>query len=122
MKEFNLEEVKAGKPVCTRNGDNVRIISYDFKNGDYPIIGLVTSDDKSEYIVTYTEKGFYSNSNNESSYDLFMQPTIKTGWINLCRSSSELTKVFPKIYKSESEANSRRPFNIITTIPIQWEE
>lgn len=34
MKEFNLEEAKAGKPVCTRDGHEVRILCYDAKGGD----------------------------------------------------------------------------------------
>lgn len=29
MKPFNLEEAKAGKPVCNREGNDVRIICFD---------------------------------------------------------------------------------------------
>lgn len=29
MKPFNLEEVKAGKSVCNRDGNDVRIICFD---------------------------------------------------------------------------------------------
>ena len=30
-KPFNLEEAKAGRPVCTRNGQEVRIICFNAK-------------------------------------------------------------------------------------------
>ena len=29
MKPFNLEEAKAGKPICTRDGRRVEIISFE---------------------------------------------------------------------------------------------
>ena len=32
MKEFNLEQAKAGKPVCRRDGKKARIICYDAKS------------------------------------------------------------------------------------------
>lgn len=32
MKPFNLEEAKAGKPVCTRDGRRVEIISFENPN------------------------------------------------------------------------------------------
>ena len=42
FKPFDLEQAKAGKPVCTRDGRKARIICFDTKTlGDYPIIALV---------------------------------------------------------------------------------
>lgn len=58
MEPFNLEEAKAGKPVCTRDGRNARIICYDYKNDVYPIIALVETDG-SESIFSCTIKGEY---------------------------------------------------------------
>lgn len=60
LREFNLEAAKAGKPVCTRDGRNVRILGFDAK-GRKPISALVESrDGKDEEIVSYTNEGkFY---------------------------------------------------------------
>lgn len=41
MKPFNLEEAKAGKPVCTRDGYDARILCFDAKNPYYPVVALV---------------------------------------------------------------------------------
>jgi hypothetical protein len=40
MKPFNLEEAKAGKPVCTRDGKRVEIISFENPNSVYPILAI----------------------------------------------------------------------------------
>lgn len=44
MKPFNLEEAKAGKPVCTRDDRRVEILSFDNPNNGYPILARVFSD------------------------------------------------------------------------------
>ena len=47
MKPFNLEEAKAGAPVCTRDGKDVVIIDYNYKcaydeyDGNILLIGKV---------------------------------------------------------------------------------
>ncbi len=43
MKPFNLEEAKAGKPVCTRDGRRVEIISFENPSDNYPILAKVFS-------------------------------------------------------------------------------
>lgn len=41
MKPFNLEEAKAGKPVCNRMGNDVRIICDNKKDSTgYSIVAL----------------------------------------------------------------------------------
>ena len=72
MKPFNLEEAKAGKPVCTRDGRKVRIICFDRKDNT-PIVEIlqcVHNDGKCFH---------YDTSNN----DLMMLPEKKEGWILL---------------------------------------
>ena len=47
MRPFNLEEAKAGKSVCTKDGKDVRIICFDRKNIiNCPIVALIS---KSSY-------------------------------------------------------------------------
>ena len=42
LKPFDIQKAREGKPVCTRDGRNVRIICFDAK-GDYPIVALIES-------------------------------------------------------------------------------
>lgn len=41
FKPFDLEQAKAGKPVCTRDGRKARIICFDLKNGNHPIVAVI---------------------------------------------------------------------------------
>lgn len=70
MKPFNLEEVKAGKPVCTRDGRKARIVCWD-KKSEFPIIALV-EEDEMERCINYTKEGYYNPDGAESKNDLFM--------------------------------------------------
>lgn len=41
LKPFDLEAAKTGKPVCTRDGRKARIICFDKKDINYPIVALI---------------------------------------------------------------------------------
>lgn len=72
MKPFNLEEAKAGAPVCTREGNPARIICFDVKDINFPIVALMGSPTlDSEHVVTYRLNGQYVGG-YDSKYDLFM--------------------------------------------------
>lgn len=65
-KPFNLEEAKAGKPICTRVGHKARIICFDAKTlCDYPIIALVENAGNSIYeaICSFSNEGEYRKGN-----------------------------------------------------------
>ncbi len=73
MKEFNINEAKAGAKVVTRNGRKVRIICFDRKSGKLPgkIIALVSGySNKFEQIVQYDLDGRQVDFIN--CLDLFM--------------------------------------------------
>lgn len=84
LKPFDLEAAKAGKPVCTRDGRKVRIISFDrkflFKGVSYPIIALVEDTAKEETIYGYNEKGKVLIE-DDATYkdDLMMLPPEERG-------------------------------------------
>lgn len=87
MKPFNLEEAKAGKPVCTRDGRDVRILCFDVKNENFPIIALVhNSIGNVEYDCSYTNDRFCVSSEHESIDDLMMKGEKKQGWLAIYRS------------------------------------
>lgn len=74
MKEFNINEAKAGAPVITRNGRKVRILCYDRKSGQHPgkIIALVMGhSNRFEQIVQYDLEG--NQVDLVTSLDLFMR-------------------------------------------------
>ena len=72
MKPFNLDEAKAGNAVCTRDGRKARIICYDRKDTDYPIVALIDFESDGECITTCNLTGKYIGGTSNSQYDLFM--------------------------------------------------
>ena len=121
MREFNLEKAKAGKPVCTRGGNPVRIISFDRKSvdNDFPIVALVSTSKDNEFVDTYRNDGRYLKDTSIS--DLMMVSEKHEGFINIyningayCAGDIYNTKEEAKQYKDKSE--------YITTIKIEWEE
>ncbi len=76
MKAFDLEEAKAGKPVCTRNGSPARIICFDKKpigRDRDSIVALVhDSKDETEIAFYYPMSGLYFGEGFESENDLMM--------------------------------------------------
>ena len=62
MKPFNLDLAKAGHPVCTVDGRKARIVCFDRKIADYPLVVLIeTRNGVEETICTYTEEGKFHN-------------------------------------------------------------
>lgn len=122
MKPFNLEEAKAGKPVCTRGNKPARVICFDCKDKQYPIVALVVNGYQ-ESVYRYTAKGKIATG-FDNSLDLMMLPEKKHGWINLYRSDSGTVGSGSKIFKSESEAKQGRSGgeSYVTTVKIEWEE
>ena len=114
LKPFNLDAAKQGKPVCTRNGEKARIICFDLKNKDYPIIAAI-GDDYSETAFFYTTRGEVIKGNYESEKDLMMLPEKKEGWVNVYKE---------RCYESKEEAirHIAPGTHYIGTIKVEWEE
>lgn len=94
MKPFDLEEAKAGKPVCTRDGRKVEIISFEHPIKGYPILAKVFfgKDDYEEF--TFTESGTFFVADKESEADLMMtedETEIPSLWMQSC--TEENTKI-----------------------------
>lgn len=93
MKPFNLEEAKAGKPVCTRDGRRVEIIFFENPNNVYPILARVFSDNIDYIDFCYNQEGYFFNDNRGSEADLMMveDETIPSLWTQSC--TEENTKI-----------------------------
>ena len=84
MKPFNLEEAKAGKPVCTRDGRKAKIICFNDNNPLVKIIALVTQPDGFDYHYLYLENG--KNIILSETMNRFIRKTINLAkgacWMN----------------------------------------
>lgn len=122
MKPFDLEEAKAGKPVCTRDGRKVRIVCFD-RMGNYPIIGLIRKDDI-ERIYYFKENGGCT----DDFCELMMAPEKKEGWVNVYIKGDD-KRASCCIYPTKEEAiihatlpNGEFIKSYVTTTKIEWEE
>ena len=125
MKEFNLDEYlkNPSQKVITKDGKAVRIICTDAKQ-EYPVIGLLSLDDKSETTVYYKKNGRWL-ADNQDYWDLFFAPIKREGWINVYKGVIEnhLPYVGQKVYKSKEEAIRNKCSDYyFTTLKIEWEE
>ena len=126
MKPFNLEQAKAGAPVCTRNGQPVRIVCYVLKGyKDYPILALVESPVGVEATVSYALNG-HPSLYSGTGIDLMMASVKREGWVNLytCHSGATVTDQWA-LYPSEKEARSQIIEGsgvYVATVKIEWEE
>ena len=127
MKPFNLEQAKAGAPVCTRDGQPARIVCYDMKgHSNYPILALVENPNgKRESTISYTPSG-HQSLYSDTGIDLMMASVKLEGWVNLytCHSGATATDQCT-LYQSEKEARSQivEGFGVyVATVKIEWEE
>lgn len=126
LKPFDLEAAKAGKPVCTRDGRKVRILCYDLKGAEYPIVALVEAHDYlDESISTYDRNGRFDHD-RENKNDLMMLSWKKEGWVNVYKSYNVGKKIpcMASIYptKEEAKKSSVVGFDYVDTVKIEWEE
>jgi catechol 2,3-dioxygenase-like lactoylglutathione lyase family enzyme len=74
MNKEDIEKVKAGHPVQTRDGRKARVICWDLKNDRYSVVAIVCDNDE-ESVETYTESlKFRYDHENDPSWDLILSP------------------------------------------------
>ena len=125
MKEFNLEEAKAGKPVCTRDGEKARILAFDLNGYDgLSIVAAITHKDGCEATYEFCSNGqIYQDS--ITPIDLMMYTEKKQGWINVYKSASHRNRAVTwLVYETKEIAknNADKDDDYIGTFPFEWEE
>ena len=121
LKSFDLEAAKAGKPVCTRNGQKARIICFDFQSiENTPIVAAVQVTHKQEVIANYYEDG-RQFVDGISELDLIMLFEKKGGWVNVDKRSNG-DVIISKPYPTRDEAIHNSTELTIDTVNIEWEE
>lgn len=131
LKPFNLEEAKAGKLVCTRDGRKARIICFDRvtnSTNEYtgPLIVLVTNLNGDEKPFCYTENGNLAGDEYDNhKWDLMMLSEKKSGWANIVKGSDGCPHMGRGIFQSKEVAEDAiKAFSskLIDTIEIEWYE
>ena len=118
MRPFNLEEAKAGKGVCTRDGIPVDIITFNALPHDYPIWGILKGVEY-DRVLSYRTDGRHLT--NECDDDLMMATEKREGWINIYENNGRDT--YGAIYKTQKGAQMHAsPEGYVTTIKIEWEK
>lgn len=123
MKPFDLEAAKAGKPVCTRNGYEARIVCFDFHDFDKLCMVVAYKKGEVENLMFYDFDGKCRGEGMEN-YDLMMVTERKTGWINIYPSTDPKYDAFVGsgiVYKTKEEALSKATVYTLATIEIDWE-
>ena len=113
LKPFDIQKAREGKPVCTRDGRKARIICFDLKNDEYPIVAAVEND-SSETLFSYTTNGEIADG-IESDKDLMMLPEKKEGWIVIHKEAIYDKETAEKIARETTS-------NVIKIQKIEWEE
>ena len=126
MRPFNLEQAKAGAPVCTRDGRPVRIVCYDMKGyKSYPILALIENTNGVESPINYTLSG-HKSLYSDTGIDLLMASVKREGWVNLYTYPCGATATDQcTLYPSEKEARSqiRKVSGVyVATVKIEWED
>lgn len=111
LKPFNLEEARAGKPICTRDGSKA-IFLTTLQNKRFPVVAVVNCEQE-ENIYQYDINGICDE--NIDTLDLMMLPEKKEGWVNVYKDS---------VYDTKDEALMGRSDcrGYIDTINVSWEE
>jgi hypothetical protein len=134
MKKFDLEKAKAGAPVCTRDGKPVRIICWDAKDPNYPIVALVDNFD-TETAETYTDDGFWQKDKTDNELNLMMATVKHEGYVLIVKARysphillrnarsdfSAHCRIFPS-ERAAREAADAEKYTYEAIAHIEWEE
>ena len=122
---FNVELAKIGVKVQTADGRDVRIICYDRKCKDYPIVALVPDNTGTyENNLVYTVDGRFANEHTNEHLDLVMLVETKTIYINLYRTNKGLYYIHQDKFKDKDAARLTGKLSpeYIQTIEIEVED
>lgn len=117
-KPFDIQKAREGKPVCTRDGRNARIICFDCKDETFQIVALVSGSLGKEEIISYDKAGHSTTRDRDEM--LMMLPEKKEGWVNVYKDGCLLSA---RVYKTRKEAyDNASPCDYVDTVKIEWEE
>lgn len=127
LRPFDLEAAKAGEPVCTKDGREVRIICFNKSDKDeykLPIVALIKRYDGHEIIQLYDNDG-KCRVRETDDFELMMIPKKKKGWVNVYRKGNDTDERITEevVYKTRKEAFDKAlPKGYIDTVEVFWNE
>ncbi|MBX4189716.1 hypothetical protein KW791_00240 [Candidatus Parcubacteria bacterium] len=113
MKPFDLAKALAGEKVICRDGKEVTEIKK-FKNASNP---LVCYFEKIDLFSTHNLDGRHPD---DSQLDLFMAPTTRTYWANVCRAENH-NIYLSDIYRHEKEVIKDKATHVKVIKTISFE-
>jgi hypothetical protein len=121
MKQFNLEQAKAGKPVCTRDGRKSRILAYDVIG--HCSLAVAVDYEDGEYIHEAHANGSVYLVGT-SPRDLFMASEKKEGWFGIYSDGDNKTCCgpYPTKNKAENVIISPNSFRLVHSFHHEWVE
>jgi len=105
--------------VWTRDGREVKDLTYLPSMRLYKVVGVVKNDVCNEYeMISFTEEGLYS-AGEESKFDLFLEHHEREYWVNVYEGEAGI--FLGRICKSEKEVNctSCPGYKLIKTISFK---
>jgi hypothetical protein len=108
MENFNLEEAKAGKAICTENGKNARILSTDLKDVKYPVVVAVEDTPNHESVYCYDVLGNVDETFDNNELKLRMANMV---WVNVYNGFNCDGKFYPS--KEEAEKYRKEGFRTV---------
>ena len=122
---FNAELAKKGAKVQTADGRDVRILCYDRKSKDYPIVALVPNNTGNyENNLVYSIDGRYAKKHTNEHLDLVLLIETKTIYINMYLSHTRLFYLGQDKYKNKdaAELTGKSLPGYVKTIEIEVED
>ena len=130
---FDLEAAKAGRPVMTKMGDSVEIVSFEMHNPSYPIAAIITQRETGlQAVGSFTQDGrVFDEGGEESPGDLVMAPLEykDTFWINLYLGRNGRVMAGNGVFSSEAKAKEESclaafGLNYLDTVEVEveWHE
>lgn len=111
-----MSSLDLNKSITTVQGAPVRIVCVDRKCGRYPIIALITKDDGTEEIESYTEDGkFRKDQDDQHGRDLINATQQRRAWVNAYPDQTE-----DCLHLSRESANMEADPSRLGCIPIEY--
>lgn len=99
-RKFDFDAARAGAPVQTKRGEDVRIVRFDLKSTSHSIVAIVSCGNIEKAFV-YTKDGICRGTES----DLVMAPDKFEGWVNVYYDEQKMEFVTGvKIYATEGQA------------------
>lgn len=108
FKPFDVEKAKNGAKVLTRDGHEVRILSYNIKTKYSPILAVISGDDEEEEVMQYNEEGEPDEADREELWlHIIEEVETKSEDEEVLKSIQEYLTLFFKSRKSDKKGISK---------------